>query len=807
MKPFIPMHVSHSRLITILMLFLLATSSLLAQMSDKQVIEEMKRYSDAGMSQEQIIKEMTKKGVTPAQAQRLYDQYFNQGDSEVTVVSSGNTLQDDVLRGEGGFTENIVTAADVESPTERVYGQSFFSSQNLTFAPNMNMPTPANYVLGAGDEILIDIWGDSELNVRYTIAPDGHITVPGLGRIQLSGMSVQQAENRLRSQFSTIYSDLASSDPHTFLAISIGNGRSIMVNVMGEVQRPGTYTLSSFSSAFHALYAAGGTSRIGSIRNLRLFRSGKAIATVDLYEYLMKGNNMADITLQDGDIVMVEPYGILAQVTGEVKRPMWYELMEGETLEDLISYAGGFSGNAYRGTISVLRKGSEEMEAHTLSEVQYGSFRLQDGDRIEVGNILEKYANMVEVTGSVYRPGRYAIGEHIRTVGDLVKVAQGTTGDAYLQRVLLYRENEDLTRSMQSFSLEALLSGQIADIALRKNDLLHIPSVLSLESDFTVYIGGEVRYPDIYPYADNMTIEDIILRAGGLTEAASTARIDVYRRIKNPSGTAVPVESSERFTFTLADGEIVSSDPSFTLQPYDQVVVRRSPGYEVQQNVTISGEVLFGGQYAKLQKDERLSSLVERAGGLTPYAYVKGARLTRRLTAEELKQAREALMLKLEADVTNPEDKDSVNYEEQLAQVDLSSRPVGIDLEKALNNPGGPEDIILRDGDVLSIPEFNATVRISGGVLYPNTVTYKKNKKLGYYIDQAGGYSRLALKRNPYVVYMNGQVSSGRWARIEPGCEIIVPERPEREPMSLQGILGISTSLASIALLITNLIK
>jgi protein involved in polysaccharide export with SLBB domain len=789
------------------MLFLLATVSLFAQMSDKQVIEEVKRYRDAGMSQEQIIKEMTKKGVTPAQAQRLYDQYSNQGDSEATVVSSGNTLQDDVLRGEGGFTENIVTAADAESPGERVYGQSFFSSQNLTFAPNMNMPTPANYVLGAGDEMLIDIWGDSELHVRYTITPDGHITVPGLGRIQLSGMSVQQAENRLRNKFSTIYSDLASSDPHTFLAISVGNVRSIKVNVMGEVKRPGTYTLSSFSSAFHALYAAGGTSRIGSIRNIRLFRSGKAITTVDLYEYLMKGNNMTDITLQDGDIVMVEPYGILAQATGEVKRPMWYELKEGETLEDLIRYAGGFSGNAYRGTISVLRKGSEEMEAHTLSEAQYGSFRLQDGDRIEVGNILEKYANMVEVTGSVYRPGRYAIGEQIRTVGDLIKVAQGTTGDAYLQRVLLYRENEDLTRSMQSFSLEALLSGQIADIALRKNDLLHIPSVLSLESDFTVYIGGEVRYPESYPYADNMTLEDIILRAGGLTEAASTARIDVYRRIKNPSGTAVAVESSERFTFTLVDGEIVSSDPSFTLQPYDQVVVRRSPGYEVQQNVTITGEVLFGGQYAKLTKDERLSSLVERAGGLTPYAYVKGARLMRRLTADELKQAREALMLKLEADVTNPEDKDSVNYEEQLAQVDLSSRPVGIDLEKALNNPGGPEDIILRDGDVLSIPEFQATVRISGGVLYPNTVTYKKNKKLGYYIDQAGGYSRLALKRSPYVVYMNGQVSSGRWARIEPGCEIIVPERPEREPMSLDRILGMTTSLSTLALIITNLIK
>lgn len=805
MKPFISMHVNPSRFLTVLLLFLLTAGSLFAQISDSQVIEELKRYRDAGMSQEQIIREMTKKGVTPAQVQRLRDQYLNQEGQAATTSPSEKSLQDNVLRGEAGFTENPVVTEDKGSPTESVYGQSLFSSQNLTFAPNMNMPTPANYVLGPGDEVIIDVWGDSELNVRYTIAPDGHITVPGLGRIQLSGMSVKQAELKIKSEFSTIYSDLDSGEPHTFLAISVGNVRSIKVNVMGEVNRPGTYTLSSFSSAFHALYAAGGTSRIGSIRNIRLFRSGKAVATVDLYEYLMKGNNMADITLQEGDIVMVEPYGILAQAVGEVKRPMWYELKEGETLEDLIRYAGGYSGNAYRGNVSVLRKGSEEMEAHTLGEAQYGAFRLKDGDRAEVSTILDKYANMVEVTGSVYRPGKYAIGEQIRTVGDLIKVAQGATGDAYLQRALLYRENEDLTRSMQSFSLDALLSGQIADIELRKNDLLHIPSVLSLESDFTVYIGGEVRHPDSYPYAENMTIEDIILRAGGLTEAASTARVDVYRRLKDPSGTVVPKESGERFTFTLADGEIVSSDPGFTLQPYDQVVVRRSPGYEVQQNVTVSGEVLFGGQYAKIKKNERLSSLVERAGGLTPHAYVKGARLTRRLTAVEQRQAREALKLKAEADVTKKED--SVNYEKQLAQVDLSNRPVGIDLEKALKHPGGPEDIILRDGDVLNIPEFEATVRISGGVLYPNTVTYKKNKKLGYYINQAGGYSRLAQKRNPYVVYMNGQVASGHWARIEPGCEIIVPERPEREPMSLQGIMGMTTSLATIALLISNLIK
>jgi protein involved in polysaccharide export with SLBB domain len=785
------------------LIFLFITGSLFAQMSDQQVIDELRRYQSSGMSQEQIAAEMVKKGVTTSQMQRLRDQYMGQEAISTGALKSNNSLDGDVLRGEAGFEEAATATEGAVEPGERIYGQNLFSSQNLTFAPNMNMPTPANYVLGAGDQIIIDVWGDSELNVQYTIAPDGHITVPGIGRIQLSGMNVKQAESRIRTQFSTIYSDLDSSEPHTFLAISVGNVRTIKVNVMGEVRTPGTYTLSSFSSAFHAMYAAGGTTRIGSLRNIRIFRAGRQAAEIDLYEYLMKGNSMSDITLQDGDIIMVEPFGILAQATGEVRRPMWYEMKPDETLEDLIRYSGGFSGNAYSASLTLLRSGEEEMEAYTLSQPEYSTFQLKDGDRVEVSNILEKYANMVEITGSVYRPGRYAIGDRINTVRDLIEIAQGTTGDAYLQRALLYRENVDLTRSMQSFSVNDLMSGRINDITLKKNDLLHIPSVLSLDDRFTVYIGGEVRKPDSYPYADNMRLEDIILQAGGITEAASTARIDVYRRIKDPASTELDVQTSRVETFSLLEGELVSSNPDFRLEPFDQIIVRRSPAYEVQQMVTIEGEVLFDGRYAKLTKDERLSSLVKRAGGLTKYAYTKGARLSRRLTADEQEKLRESIRIKAQVDQL---DTDSF-IREQLDGVDLSSQYVAINLEKALKNPGGPADIILKEGDVLNVPEYNEMVKISGGVLYPNMVTYQKNRKLGYYIDQAGGYSRLAMKSKPFVVYMNGEVASGRWAKIEPGCEIIVPERPEREPLNMQGILGLGTSIASIALLISNLVR
>ena len=781
--------------------FLCISISLFAQMSDEEILREMMNYSNAGMTQEQIYLELTKKGVTVEQLQRLKAQYGRRRD--LTTPATSGIMQ------EAGWTPEVMVAslgrgAEELVPQEnRIFGQDFFSTHNLTFEPNTNMPTPANYILGPGDEIIIDIWGNSELNVRYTIAPDGHITVPGLGRIQLSGMRVDQATAHLRNAFSSIYSDLDSPQPRTFLAISVGNVRTIRVNVMGEVVTPGTYTLSSFASAFHALYAAGGINRIGSLRTIRVFRAGKTEAVVDIYEYLMHGNDAGDITLRDGDIIKVDPYGVLAQITGEVKRPMWYEMKENETLDDLIRFAGGFRGEAYKENVQLRRKGTSEMEVYTVNALQFPDFRMHDGDQITVGNILTRFANRVAIEGAVMRPGSYAIGDDIKTVGDLVKKAQGPREDAFLSRALLYREKADLTPIVESVDVEALLQNRIPDIALRKNDRLFVPSVISLLDNFTVYVGGEVREPGTYAYADNMSIEDAIVQAGGLRESASTARIDVYRRIKKPESTIASDVTGEAFSFSLENGLIISGDKSFTLEPFDQVFVRRSPGYEPQHNVSIEGEVLFGGQYAKLTNDERLSSLVERAGGLTQFAYPKGARLRRQLTEAEQRRTREALMTKISMQG------DSLMRENSklLANVDLSYQYVGIDLEKALKKPGSEDDIVLREGDVLSVPIYNPTVRISGGVLYPNMVTYSKKKNLDDYVKMAGGYSRLAMKGKAFVIYMNGQVATGRRAKIEPGCEIVVPEKPERQPISLPQILGISNSIATLGLIITNLIK
>ncbi|HHV84657.1 MAG TPA: capsule biosynthesis protein [Petrimonas sp.] len=793
------MHKEYKFIGLLTLLFFLSTA-LFAQMSDQQVIQEVMKYNSQGMSQQQILLELNKKGVTASQLQRIQERY-NQQNNQTGPATSNQDTQQGVSRVLPDIQPiERINPNDTIPPGERIFGQDFFSKENLTFAPNVNMPTPANYILGPGDEVIIDVWGDSELNVRYTITPDGYITVPGLGRIQLSGMRVDQATGRIRNEFSGIYSDLNSSQPHTFLALSVGNTRTIKVNVMGEVTTPGTYTLTSFSSAFHALYAAGGITHIGSLRNIRVFRGGRAAATVDLYEYLLKGNNMNDITLQDGDIVMIDPYLGLAQITGEIKRPMKYEMRPDETLKDLLGFAGGFTGEAYKNNVQIDRKGEYEKETFTVNQSDYSSFQLHDGDSVTISSILKRFSNMVEIDGAVNRPGQYAIGDQIRTVKDLVAIAQGITGDAYVYRALLYREQEDLRQTMESFDLDALLNNRIADIPLRKNDRLHIPSIFSLEDSVTVSVGGSVRAPGNYPFALNMRIEDAILRAGGLREEASTQRIDVYRRIKNPSSTTVPSTMSEVYTFTLQEGKVISNDPSFILHPYDEIVVRHSPGYEPQSMVTIKGEVLFGGRYAKKTRNERLSSLVERAGGLTGYAYPKGAKLTRQLNDEEFERLKHVFETKAKMDKLNM---DSLNFDSS----GLRHQYVGIDLEEALKRPGGDDDIVLREGDVISIPQYEGTVKISGGVLYPNIVTYDKRMSLDGYIRQAGGYSRLAIKSKPFIVYMNGKVATGRWAKIEPGCEIVVPEKPEREPMSLQGILGISTSIASIALLISNLVK
>lgn len=793
------------KFVLLLVMMLGITSVVKAQMTDDQVIEAVKTAQGQGMGQQEIVVMLLKRGVTQEQMLRIkanYEQQQVAGGVQGTMAGEEfrqrqqplDTLFDPMV------WERYSTTRD---PLE-VFGRSLFNNERLTFMPNLNIPTPENYQLGPGDEVIIDIWGNSEMTLRQRISPDGSITVANIGPIYLNGKQIKEADDYLKNVFGRIYSDLTAENPQTFLKVTLGQIRSIQVNVMGEVEVPGTYTLPSLATVFHALYAAGGVNDVGSLRRVGVFRDGEKLAEVDVYQFIMKGDKTGDGTLQDGDNITVFPYEGVVSVSGCVKRPMRYEVKEGETLDDLMVYAGGFAGNAYKKNVNVRRQGDSEYELYTVKRDLFPKFALQDGDSVIVDTILNKYANSVNVAGCVFRPGDYALGEGMETVRNLIDMAEGVKEDAFMNRALLYREREDLTREVVSFHLGKLLTGEIEDITLQKNDSLYIPSKIELREVYEITIHGAVKAPNTYPFLAGMTLEDAVIYAGGLLESASEMRIDVSRRIKNPKSTEESPVEAQLFSFPLKDGLLADGAENFVLQPFDEVYVRQSPGYRTQQNVSVEGEVLYPGTYAKETTNERLSDLVRRAGGITEKAYTKGARLVRRMNADEI--ARVEAVLKV-AQMTLSDSTAALDS----ATLAESTYFVGIDLEAALENPGGEHDLVLREGDVLYVSNYINTVKISGEVMFPNAVTYQKKMKLKDYIANAGGYGVSAKKRKVFVVYQNGTVATrrgGRMPAVEPGCEIIVPKKPQRRNrMGLPEIMSLTSSTTSIAAMVTSILN
>lgn len=683
-------------------------------------------------------------------------------------------------------------------PEEEVFGRNIFNTESLTFEPNVNLATPANYQLGPGDEVIIDIWGASQNTIREEISPDGTINIQDLGIVNLNGMTIAEAREYLKHELGKIYSDSQNT-----IQVTLGNARTISINVMGEVLHPGTYALSSFSTVFHALYSAGGVSEIGSLRNIQVARNGQNIATVDVYDFIMKGQVQDDIRLQEGDVVIVPPYEALVKITGKVKRPMYYEMKNNETVNTLLKYAGYFTADGYKGSVSIVRQEGREYSVRTVDEKDYSVSKIKDGDVVTATAILQRYTNKLEIKGAVYRPGLYELSGSLNTVKQLVEKADGLLGDAFTNRAVLYRQRENLTSEVLSVDIKGILEGTTPDIPLRKNDVLYIPSIHDLQDMGSVKIWGEVAQTGEYPYADNMTLEDLIITAGGLKESASTVRVDVARRIKDSKSTTESIVTGQNFSFGVKDGFIVDGQPGFVLQPYDQVYVRRSPGYQEQQNVEINGEILYGGEYALTTKSERISELVKKAGGVTKFAYVKGAKLVRKANEEEMKRMED--IIKMMRKEIGDSALDSLGIE-----VD-STFTVGINLEEALKNPGGNADIVLREGDVITVPEYTNTVKINGAVMMSNTVSYVKGNSVKDYISQAGGYSQNAKKSKKFIIYMNGQVAKVKGTgkkQIEPGCEIIVPTKRKRS--SVGEILGYVSSFGSIAMTmatIANLIK
>lgn len=800
-------------LLLFLFVFTIGGSAYAQRMSDQQVVEYVKQAQASGKSQKQITSELLRRGVTQEQVLRIKAQYEATNNTSVGTDNKPTSMRKrGVSQGESYEAaeiedqKNVIdqkkeSQAQLDIPARQIFGHNLFTNRNLSFEPSANLATPINYRLGPGDEVIIDIWGASENTIRQTISPEGSIQVKDLGPVHLNGMTVQEANSYLQREFSKIYSGIGGSDPNSQIRLTLGDIRTIQINIMGEVAIPGTYTLSAFSTIFHALYRAGGVNEIGSLRGIKLVRNGKTIENLDVYEFIMKGKVNDDIRLQEGDVIIVEPYKSLVEIVGKVKRPMYYEMKPTETVISLLKYAGDFTGDAYKKAVRIIRKSGREHQVYNVDEMDYSVFRLDDADLVTVDAVLDRFENKVEISGAVFRPGLYQLDGEVNTVKQLIRKAENLRGDAFLNRVILNRERDDYSHEIISIDLNGLLNGTVADIPLKKNDHLYIPGIHDLKEEETVSIYGEVQNSGIYPYSDKMTIEDLIIQSGGLLEAAATTRISVTRRIKDPKSTAYSSKLAETFTFDMKDGLLTGAD-NFYLQPFDMVQVRRSPAYQVQRTVSVAGEVLFSGSYALLKKNERLSDLIARAGGITPEAYIRGGRLIRQRSDEERRREQDVLRM-----ARSGEGKDSVSVEKLAIS---ETYTIGIDMEKALAHPGSDDDIVLREGDVIYIPEYINTVKISGSVMYPNTVSWQKGAKLKHYINMAGGYGDMAKKRKAYVVYLNGTVARAKKSSsglIQPGCEIIVPSKREKQGMKLAEILGMSSATATMAAMVATLVN
>ena len=844
-----------------LLLLLMVVIPVMAQsMSDDQVIKFVQQEQAKGSNQQSIVQKLLQKGVTPDQLRRVRKkaeaEQKNMGAVDLTGKGTGKSTTrmrtnkekaEDEYRKKNGYMvrskreadeQRYMTKQDRENALNdeigfldidsmayyqnyfkeqedegiQVFGRNIFNNELLTFEPSQNMATPANYRLGPGDKVIIDVWGASQQSFEGEISPDGYVVIDGVGPIKLTGLTVQKASAKVKSTLGQYYQGCN-------ISLSLGENRSIQVQVMGEVKMPGTYTLSSLSSAFNALYVAGGISDIGTLRSIKVYRGGREIAVVDVYDYLLNGNSAGDVRLQDNDVIVVGPYECLVNVTGRVKRPMYYEMKSTESVAQVLKDAGGFTGDAYTKNVRLTRKAGSEYSMHTVDEFQMSGFTLMDGDSIFVDSVVARFNNMVEVRGAVMHAGQYELGGDIQSVRGLLKAAEGLREDAFQSRAVMHREKDDLTLEMVNVDIEGILNGDVADIPLKKGDVLFVPSRVDMKGEQTLKISGEVIYPGTYQYAENTSVEDLILMAGGLTSAASMAKVDVFRRIQDFRAVENTEQTAETYTLSLNDG-LRTGDTGFTLLPYDEVVVRRSPAYSEQENVTVQGCVNFEGDYAMTSKNYHLSDLIKAAGGLSPLAYVKGARLTRRLTDDEKVQresSMRAAQIQMYEEALQSENK---NYDMAKADSLMNLKlgmddyyPVAVSLEKALANPGGPEDVVLREGDILTVPQNSNTVKVSGEVVYPVSMNYEKGKSVRYYIKHAGGYGNKAKKKGTYVIYINGSAKNvKRLSRsaVLPGCEIVVPTKSTGKKMTTAEIMAIASggsSLAAVVVALTNVIK
>lgn len=848
-------------LIYLMFLMLLPVAGMAQSMSDDQVMSYIAKEHTSGKDNAQIVTQLMQRGVNIQQIRRVRDKYQKQmsqntsqsygtptgssrmrtnngkkrtsgnesagSNSDLSAYSNyrisndrdSSDKEDEALEYRDELGKMIPDTAAIvkqyydnkKTKAHKVFGRDIFNNKELSFEPNMNIATPQNYRLGPGDAVIIDIYGASQKSEQCTVSPDGDVTIEGYGPVAVSGLTVAQANARLRSTLGSRYSS-------SRIKLTVGQTRTIMVNVMGEVKLPGTYTLSAFATVFHALYMAGGTNDIGTLRNIKVYRNNRLVTVVDIYDYILNGKLTGNVRLADNDVIVVGPYDCLVNISGKVKRPMFYEMKKNESVASLLKYSGSFTGDAYNKAVRVNRKTGKEYAVFNVGEFDFANFHIADGDSVMVDSIIPRYANTVEVKGAVFRPGMYNLGEQVNSVRSLIEHAEGTTEMAFTNRAVLHRMKEDRTLKVISVDLVGIMNGTTPDIPLQENDVLFVPTKTENIEQRTITIRGEVQFPGVYKYADNETIEDFVLQAGGLTDKASTVNVSVSRRVTDPKALAPDSVIAKLYTLSLKDGFVVDGEPGFTLMPFDEVYIRKSPAYMEQKNVSVEGEVMFAGTYTLSANNTRLSDLYKKSGGTNGLGYIRGARLMRRATEAEKQRMRTALQMEMEQQQKNilqlAASSNGANLQQaaegaknaNLSKFNVPDEyPVGIDLELAIKNPGGDADMVLREGDRLIVPQYNGTVKVNGAVMYANTVAFEKGKRASYYIDQAGGYAGDAVKSRAYIIYMNGKVAKlSHGAKVQPGCEIVVPAKLKRK-MSVAETMSLGSSLSSIAAMIATI--
>ena len=856
------------RFIIAILMSVLIPMSIMAQssMTDDQVMKFIVKEHNAGTPQSQIVTKLMQNGVNIEQIRRVKKKYEraakDQGlgqvssttgskndtrlrsngkkkangdakddeylDDKKSQYDSQNRLKDGRVKDKRSYvfddtndewndmrdeldefvpdTAALLEKLMMEKTKRKVFGRNIFNNKNLSFEPNMNIATPQNYRLGPGDAVFIDIYGASQKTIECTVSPDGFVTIDGYGPVEVSGLTVSQANAKLRSTLGSRYSS-------SHIKLTVGETRSIMVNVMGEVKAPGTYTLSAFATVFHALYMAGGTNDLGTLRNIKVYRNNRLVTVVDIYDYMLNGKLTGNVRLADNDVIVVGPYDCLVNLTGKVKRPMWYEMKKNESVGSLLKYAGGFTGDAYTKSVRVVRKTGKEYSVYNVDEFDMSSFQVSDEDSVSVDSILDRYSNMVEIKGAVFRPGMYQVGGEINSVRSLLEHADGLREEAFTARAVMHRMKKDRTLEVVPVDVEGILDGKVADVPLQPNDVLFIPTKQEMMEEQTITIHGEVNYPGIYKYASNETLEDFVLQAGGLKNSASTVKVDVARRVMNPKALTNDSISAYTYSFALKDGFVIDGTPGFHLMPFDEVYVRKSPGFSKQQNVVVDGEVMFSGTYTLQRKNTRLSDVIKAAGGVNDRGYAAGATLVRKINESERKRLEAARKMALEQyeqvaaeEAAKTGKSVDITNSERIKKFQINDTySVGIELDKAIANPGSDADIVLREGDRIVVPQYTGTVKINGEVMYPNTVGFVEGKKASYYIDQAGGFNNKAKRGQTYIIYMNGMVAKvSHNAKPMPGCEIVVPAKATTK-MSIAETMTIGTSVASIATMIATL--